>query len=212
MRKSHLSIRAFVAAISVASIGFAHVDLAAPVGGEVLAAGSNFTVKWTADDHDCVYNLYFSPDSGKTWVNIVQNLPKATRQHIWTMPAPSTTKGMVRVFQDNATGSDMEGKSKVFTIQGNTGIKGAESVAGNITLRSQSGNLDLGFELVRPAKVTFAAYNAQGKLMVLLTEGRREAGPHRLSIFSNRLPSAGPLVLKLKIDNQVHVFNTTGNY
>lgn len=210
MKRSAMLIRTFLATVSLVSLGLAHVSVTAPEGGEKLAAGSTFTVKWTADDHDCVYNLYHSADSGKTWKTIVLNLAKATRQHSWTVPTQGSTKAMVRVFQDNATGSDLEGKSKVFTIQGSTGIPGAAPVAEGIWLRSGAGGLEVGFDLAQPEKVVLQAFDVRGKLVANLLEGRREAGRNVISLFSTRLQSAGPLVFKLALGDQIHVLNLAG--
>jgi hypothetical protein len=51
------------------------VTLVYPNGGETLTGGKTYTIKWTAASGKSVLSmdLYYSNDSGKTWVNIVNN-------------------------------------------------------------------------------------------------------------------------------------------
>lgn len=208
MKLNQIAVRTLIAAVSAAALGYGHVTLTAPAGGENLKPGDTFTVKWTADDHDCVYNLYFSPDSGKNWNNIVLGLPKGDRTYAWTVPTAATALGMVRVFQDNVTGSDLEGKSKVFKIQAGSGIGDLSLLNGDVTMGFQSGNLEVAFNLARDADVALQGYDAQGKWAVSLMEGRRAAGIYRLSFFTPSLRNSSAILFRLRIGNQVRIFTS----
>jgi len=158
------------------------VDLAFPMGGEKLIGGSQFTIGWEADDHNCVYNLYFSGDSGENWSVIKLGLPQETRSFKWTVPETDTEKGMVRILQDNASGTDLDAKSPVFSVKASTGIAPSGPKAGRMALSLRSGTLHVTLDLAKAEKVSVLAFDAGGRQIAALLRERLEAGAHSITV------------------------------
>ncbi len=112
-----------LALLSALGLARAHVTLVSPLGGEDVAGGSEFTIVWDADDHNCVYNLYFSPDSGKTWSAIALGIEQGVRAYKWTVPETDTPTAIVRILQDNVSGTDLDDRSPAFRIRSGSAIR-----------------------------------------------------------------------------------------
>jgi hypothetical protein len=99
------------------------VTVSAPMGGEVLAAGSTFLVEYTADDPAGIshVNIYLSDDGGTSFIQMAHNLPAGT-EYSWFVPNyPGTTNRILVQAFDNA-GNPGTGLSMAdFTITGTTG-------------------------------------------------------------------------------------------
>lgn len=72
------------------------MTLLAPNAGELLAVDSSFTISWESDSSVSAVSLAFSPDFGRTWQNIADNLTK-TDTFNWVIPDQSTNGGLIRV-------------------------------------------------------------------------------------------------------------------
>lgn len=211
MEKAMRFWTSFLAAILFSSQAHAHLLVTYPSGGGKLRAGSPLTIMWVSEDHDCVYNVYFSPDSGAQWQTIAIGLPSATRTQEWTLPGQTTAKAVVRVLQDNTEGSDLEAKSKVFTIASGTGLGFRIPGPGSAHLDFQSGRVEIAFDLEKAGRISLQAFDAQGRLAATLLEGHRSRGSHRHSVFSNRLQSGSVYIFKLSLGNRVVVFRRDGS-
>lgn len=183
--------RILMAAACLGAWAQAHVDLAFPMGGEKLIGGSEFTIGWEADDHNCVYNLYFSADSGGNWSVIKLGLPQETRSFKWTVPETDTEKAIVRVLQDNASGTDLDSKSPVFSVKASAGIVPSGGRAGRMDLAVRSSTLHVTVSLAGPEDVSILAFDAGGRLVATLLRERREAGFHRISVPLDRASGTG---------------------
>ncbi len=103
-----------------------HVILEDPNGGEVLEAGSQFTIRWRIQISHNLQNwdLWYSrTGAGGPWINIAQNLPPGSNAvgsihtYDWTVPDDPSTQVRVRVRMDNS-GTDYEDLSNQhFTIE-----------------------------------------------------------------------------------------------
>lgn len=70
--------------------------LAAPNGGEALAAGTAFTIRWADEGTRAAVRLDWSPDRGTTWHLLAAAAPNSGR-YDWTLPAATATTALVRV-------------------------------------------------------------------------------------------------------------------
>lgn len=205
-----LGSRLAAAIALLAALCSAHVTLTNPTGGESLDGGSQLTIAWDADDHNCVYNLYFSPDSGQTWSVIVLSLAQTTRSYPWTVPAQATAKGMVRVLQDNVTGTDLDDKSPVFTVRTVSDVRDAVRDAGpgdgRVGLRLRGRDLEVTLGLPRSERVAVLAFDAGGRRLADLWDERLAAGSHRLRLPEAGLPASGPLIFQVRVGDRVSVF------
>jgi hypothetical protein len=89
----------------------AHTTLQVPNGGEVLAGGSSFTIRWRVDiQHNTEnWDLWYSTTGvGGPWIVIAEDLPVgdptagSVHTYEWTVPDFPTTEARVRVRQDNS--------------------------------------------------------------------------------------------------------------
>jgi hypothetical protein len=193
-RSTLLYTRILMAAACLGAWAQAHVDLSFPMGGEKLVGGSEFTIGWEADDHNCVYNLYFSGDSGENWSVIRLGLPQETRSFKWTVPETDTESAMVRILQDNAAGTDLDSKSPIFSITAPAGLPQSGRRSGNQAVRLafalRSSTLQVTLGLAKAEDVSVLAFDAGGRKVATLLRERREAGSHRITVPLDGLSGA----------------------
>ena len=69
-----------------------------PNGGEVLGAGSQDNIKWTAWDYEASYpmKLEYSLDAGKTY-QVIDGQASNTGSYVWQVPNIQTSKALVRI-------------------------------------------------------------------------------------------------------------------
>lgn len=176
-------------------------------GGESFAAGSTVNVKWSQDvGHDGKYDFKFSKDGGTTWTDVEKNkqLPTAAGEltYAWTVPGEATTQGQFRVCQlaggAACTDATYMLKSPDFTVTGSSPVRSAKAPeTGSLVFDARTRHLEVSFALAAEGKVLVQAFDAGGRLLATLLEGRRPAGNHRVSVFSNRLEANAPVVFRL---------------
>lgn len=67
-----------------------------------------------------------------------------------------------------------------------------------------SGSVEVTFGIEEAARISLRAFDTRGKVLAVLLDGRREAGFHHLSFFSNRLQGyRGRVVFQLRAGNAV---------
>ncbi|HKP97327.1 MAG TPA: hypothetical protein VJ385_16385 [Fibrobacteria bacterium] len=74
------------------------------------------------------------------------------------------------------------------------------------TLRfdADAGSLEVTFGIEEGARVSLHAFDAQGKLLAVMLDAKRDAGFHHLSLFSNRLQGyQGRVVFQLRAGRSV---------
>jgi hypothetical protein len=115
------------------------VGVGNPRGGEVLTAGSTFTITWNSRDNVGVtsHDVLFSSNGGSTYSAIVTNLPDSAQNYTWTVPNTPTTAGKIRVVARDAAGNQGSGVSGTFTIR-------ADSTAPSVTVTAPNGGEVLG--------------------------------------------------------------------
>ena len=111
--------------LAAASPAVAHVDLIAPNGGEVLDAGSVFTVEWKIKIAHNLQNwdLWYSTTSGRgPWIDIAIDLPPGSgavgslHRYDWTIPDIGSGDTWARVRMDNSGTDYYDVSDASFTI------------------------------------------------------------------------------------------------
>src|SRR5687768_972462 len=99
----------------------AHVNVLYPVGNETFTTGNTIVVEWEiAQEHELLdWDVYYSIDSGATWIPLAINLPPWQLTYEWELPAAETDLGKIKVYMNNV-GDDYIDYSGLFTIQPNT--------------------------------------------------------------------------------------------
>jgi hypothetical protein len=97
------------------------VSVTQPSAGQVINAGSQFTIRWTSSDNVAVtsQDIFLSTDSGNSFpTQIATNLSGGQQTFNWSVPSNlSTTQAVVRVMARDASGNAGQGDSGVFRIQ-----------------------------------------------------------------------------------------------
>ncbi|MBI3949103.1 MAG: PKD domain-containing protein [Acidobacteria bacterium] len=99
------------------------VSLIAPVGGEVLPQGSQFTIRWNSSDNIGVtsHDVQLSTNGGSSFSTIASNLSGNAQSFNWTVPNNvSTNQAQIRVLAHDAAGNVGQATSGNFTIQDQT--------------------------------------------------------------------------------------------
>ena len=213
--KNH--IPSLLAVLSFASLASAQLQ----VGSLSIKGGETFTVGQVVDvsviqtygKNNGKYDFYFSKDNGTKWTELVGNYqgPKedgATVTWKWTVGNTPTTQGMFRVCElagGECTDPAYVLKSGAFTIvAAGTGlVQAGAGAAPFLGYDAATRSLNAAFDLAVAQDATVRAYDAGGRLLATLLEGRQEAGSHRYSLFSNRLEAvAGPVIFKLTLGRE----------
>jgi hypothetical protein len=93
------------------------LTLIAPNGGESLAAGSTFSIQWTANGlHNVI--LEFSTNAGSSWTAITVNAPANTGNFSWVVPNLTTQNALIRVSDLVSPGVYTDVSNAVFNILG----------------------------------------------------------------------------------------------
>ena len=119
----------------------AHVNVLYPVGGETFTTGHTVVVEWEiAQQHELLNcDVFYSVDSGYTWIPLALGLPPIQLTYEWEVPAVETELGMVKVYMNN-TEEDYISYSEVFTIQPNTSPPYVDVEAQSITIPCNAAN------------------------------------------------------------------------
>ncbi|MCH7535349.1 MAG: T9SS type A sorting domain-containing protein [Bacteroidetes bacterium] len=109
--------------LAVSTTVSAHVNLLTPVGGTTVVVGNTMNIKWQEQiGHDADHwELYYSTDSGKTYMAIDLSIPYSQLTYTWTIPAIATTSLVIKIFQNN-TAVDYQSVSGLITVDDPIGI------------------------------------------------------------------------------------------
>ncbi len=216
MHNFKISLAAVLVAGTLASAHLEQGSLSIK-GGENFKIGDVVKVSLvqTVGHNNGKYDFYYSTNSGTNWTEIVGGFqgPKAdgdTVKYNWTVPNKPSTTAQFRACQlagGECTDPIYILKSPNFTISttGGTGIRGIASRASapSLAYDALTRSLDASFELAGSERVSLQILDARGEVVATLVDGRREAGFHRVSVFSNRLEGvSGHFVLKLTLGSE----------
>jgi hypothetical protein len=200
-----------------------------PKGDTTLTIAESITIKWGVTIGHEGFDIALSTD-GNTW-QMVGAVGASARTYIWKVPNSPTATARIRICQKAGTactdaqntsspeGTVIPNQGTVYTlVSGNFTIAASSSVQPNqqsanapsLRFLPDTRNVEVAFALTQGQDVSLQAFDTQGKLLATLVEGRKEAGNHRFSVFSNRLNGSGPLLFKLNLGGQVHTENWNG--
>ena len=123
--KTRSRLFALCACTFAAGTAFGHIHLDAPDGGEILTAGSTYSIEWHVLLQHSTQNwdLWYSttgPDG--PWLEIATDLPpgditpSSPHSYDWLVPSVYTTEARVRVGQDNIGTDYFDISNHNFTI------------------------------------------------------------------------------------------------
>ena len=207
-------MRLFHAALAIAALATAtsHAHLKAGSlsikGGETFTVGEKVTVTFvqTVGHNDGRFDFYFSKNGGTAWTEFAAKWPgpkgdNETITYVWTVPNSVTTTGQFRACQlagGECTDANYILKSGNFTIvAAGSGVEpGVRALTPALEFAREG--VTAAFTLPAAGRVSLQAFDASGRVLATLLDGEKQAGDHRLSLFSNRLQQAsGNVVLKL---------------
>jgi hypothetical protein len=99
------------------------VTIQAPIGGEILAQGSQFTIRWRSSDDTALasHDIQLSTNGGSSFSNIASGLGGGQQTFNWTVPSNVfTTQAQVRIIARDFGGNTAQATSGNFTIQDQT--------------------------------------------------------------------------------------------
>ena len=104
-------------AFSIVSPSTASITVTAPNGGEILAAGSSYTITWTSTGSIENVIIEYSNDAGATWRDIVT---AATNDgsYEWIVPDESSGNCLVRISGSDLDSEPSDVSDSVFEITG----------------------------------------------------------------------------------------------
>jgi hypothetical protein len=97
------------------------IELLAPVGGEVISSGSDYTIRWDRAPHAVTFNLMVSFDQGSTWTTIPGAQGITGTSFDWSVPRPAGNKKrcLIKITGFNSNGKKVgsDRSAAPFTIE-----------------------------------------------------------------------------------------------
>ncbi len=204
------------AVLSLASLPWAHLtpnSFKTSKAGP-YKAGDTITVTYGIGVTHGGVNVDFSSNGGNTWTTIKANLPggnSGNSSYKWPVTQGPTQQGKLRICQmggstpcvdanktDNPSGGPNYWLiSPVFTIEAVTALESRVNEATPAFSQSTAGMVELAFTMASEGPVRLDAYDASGRNVAALFEGRYAAGSHRLSLFAETLRVHPEWILRL---------------
>lgn len=218
-------------------MGNAHLNTPGlkPDAGETLIIGDSYTITFNVvAAHGKGTALAVSRDDGNTWTDFKSDYAESGGDNSfkWTVTGPSTTgaTAKIRICQGSnspkpCTDADKTNSlteapnghyvmiTPAFTISaaGSAIFGNTAAEPFSIDYRPATRNVDVSFGLTEARDVTLKAFDAQGRLLATLVQGRYQAGTHKLTAFSDKVnASSKSLVFKLTLGNQVRTHLWSG--
>jgi hypothetical protein len=110
------------------------IELLAPVEGEIIFSGSDYTVRWDSAPHVVKFNLLLSLDQGTTWTPIPEAQGITGNSFGWSVPRPAGNKKkcLIKVmgfnFSGKKVGSDRSAAPFMIEVVKLTAPNGGETL------------------------------------------------------------------------------------
>lgn len=92
-----------------------YISLLNPLGSKVYLAGSQLPIRWTSGKVNYI-TIYYSPDNGKTWNLIADNIATNDSIYYWTLPLARVEKALILI-HDKGNPKVADTSLKPFSIQ-----------------------------------------------------------------------------------------------
>ena len=149
---------------------YPHVELIYPEGGELFKAGDTITIRWLEEQTHVTLNLelYFTPDGGVSWEEISTSIGVADRAYDWIIPPAETTRGRIRVVQNNEEENydDMCSNFKIEIVNSVAEIASSQisfATYPNPTIQ----NLNLNIQAKQAQNIVLELIDLRGKLVMV---------------------------------------------
>jgi len=163
------------------------VEVTAPDGGEVLLAGTNASLEWSASDNVGVTSvdlLLSRNGAAGPFESLAEGLPN-TGSWSWAVTAPHTSTALLRVVARDAAGNaGADTSDAVFAILAATGVGRDPATTfafAPVFPNPMRGAGSFAFALPREAHVRLSVLDVQGREVLVLADGTRPAGWHTLA-------------------------------
>jgi hypothetical protein len=187
MKKFWFKISVFITFLLTVSSLQAHVVLDHPEGGETFFVGDTVNIKWHIfiEHNQNNWDLYFSPDGGRTWQTIQLDLPVSQLNYQWIIPDILTDNAQIQILMDNV-GANYVDISSNFTIAEKVlGVKEQEEYPKVLNLVSNFPNpfnpsTTIKYEISQISQVKVVIYDMLGREIRVLDSGIKAQGIHSI--------------------------------
>lgn len=127
----------------VFAIGTAAVNIAvlSPAGGEIWAGCTSQTISWTSTGTSDTYDIFYSTNSGVTWILIADNYSTLAKTYDWTLPNLASSNCKIKI--TDAANSSYSGTSAanftISTVVAFAGNDGAICAGNSLNLNASGG-------------------------------------------------------------------------
>jgi hypothetical protein len=167
------------------------VEVISPNGGEIIEYNTDCEIIWNASDNARVTSvtIVLSTDGGTSYPDTIAKDEDNDGSFLWTVPDVDSKTARIKVLAyDGVPHEGSDASDSDFTLWGSTsGVAGWDftGVPARVVLRVVNGGVltsgtEIVFGLPRQADVRIGIYDAAGRHLRDLVNGRREEGYHSL--------------------------------
>lgn len=198
-------LTAFIISFLIYLSAYSHVDLDYPEGSDKFQAHDTVTIRWSQVQAHVTLNweLYFSADGGDTWIEISKTIAVADREYKWIVPAIETTKGRIRVIQNNEV-QDYEDVSANFSIEIPQSVKELKDDLKSFDIfpNPSHGNSHCTIHLLNKSEVELILTDLTGNKIKTIASEVLDAGTHKFSYALSNLPD-GTYIYRLSVNGNI---------
>ncbi|MCS6884402.1 MAG: hypothetical protein RMM17_07365 [Acidobacteriota bacterium] len=106
--------------VTVADTEPPKIEITSPAGGEVLQAGSSFSIAWNSSDNFSLlrHDISLSTDAGVSFpITIASGLAATAKTFNWSVPQLDSNRAVIRVTATDQANNSASADSRVFTIK-----------------------------------------------------------------------------------------------
>ncbi len=174
------------------------VSVTVPNGGEIVTAGTNTPITWTATDNAGVTAIDIELSRlgvGGPYVPVATGLPNSG-SYSWTVPGPMTSNAIIRITAyDAAAHTAVDVSDANFQIAGTTGVSDGpvtDFALSPVVPNPVHSSSRFQFALPREAHIRLSVHDVQGRELLILADGAFAPGRHSIDWTSSGQQSLDP--------------------
>ncbi|MBN1232527.1 MAG: T9SS type A sorting domain-containing protein [Candidatus Coatesbacteria bacterium] len=155
-----------------------------PNGGETFYVDSTYAIRWSSEgSYTSNVNLFYSTDSGASWLNIASNVPD-NGQYSWTVPNTPSVNCRVKVKDVNDTGEHGDTSDNNFTITtiGFNSYTSASHVPLNYSISNApnpfKSTTRITYSVKEACNVSIKVYDLTGREVAVVKDGAVKPGEY----------------------------------